>query len=87
MTRYESGPGRSIILARLKGTGSAKPLLLLHHMDVVPTDPSRWKHAPFGAEIADGNIWGRGTMDMKGLGGRPAHGVPVAEAAERPARP
>jgi acetylornithine deacetylase/succinyl-diaminopimelate desuccinylase-like protein len=66
--RYESGPGRSIVLSRLKGSGRAKPLLLLHHMDVVPTDASRWRHAPFGAEIADGNIWGRGTMDMKGLG-------------------
>lgn len=66
--RYESGPGRSILIARLKGTGSAKPLLLLHHMDVVPTDPSRWQHDPFGAEIADGKIWGRGTIDMKGLG-------------------
>jgi acetylornithine deacetylase/succinyl-diaminopimelate desuccinylase-like protein len=68
VTRYESGPGRSIVLARLKGTGSAKPLLLLHHMDVVPTDPARWQHDPFGGEIADGKIWGRGTMDMKGLG-------------------
>ena len=68
VTRYESGPGRSIVLARLKGSGSAKPLLLLHHMDVVPTDPTRWRHDPFGAEIADGKIWGRGTMDMKGLG-------------------
>jgi acetylornithine deacetylase/succinyl-diaminopimelate desuccinylase-like protein len=68
VTRYESGPGRSIVLSRLKGSGRAKPLLLLHHMDVVPTDASRWRHAPFGAEIADGNIWGRGTMDMKGLG-------------------
>jgi acetylornithine deacetylase/succinyl-diaminopimelate desuccinylase-like protein len=66
--RYESGAGRSIVVARLKGTGSAKPLLLLHHMDVVPTDPSRWQHDPFGAEIADGKIWGRGTIDMKGLG-------------------
>ncbi|OFW08345.1 MAG: hypothetical protein A3H96_21555 [Acidobacteria bacterium RIFCSPLOWO2_02_FULL_67_36] len=66
--RYESAPGRSIVLARLKGTGAAKPILLLHHMDVVPTDPSRWQHDPFGAEIADGKIWGRGTMDMKGLG-------------------
>jgi acetylornithine deacetylase/succinyl-diaminopimelate desuccinylase-like protein len=66
--RYESGPGRSIVVARLKGTGSAKPLLLLHHMDVVPTDPARWKHDPFGAEIADGKIWGRGAIDMKGLG-------------------
>lgn len=66
--RYESGPGRSIVLARLKGSGSAKPLLLLHHMDVVPTDPARWQHAPFAADIADGKIWGRGTIDMKGLG-------------------
>lgn len=66
--RFESGPGRSIVLARLKGTGTAKPILLMHHMDVVPTDPSRWQHQPFGGEIADGKIWGRGTIDMKGLG-------------------
>jgi acetylornithine deacetylase/succinyl-diaminopimelate desuccinylase-like protein len=68
VTRYESAPGRSIIVARLKGAGAAKPLLLLHHMDVVPTDPARWRHDPFAAEIADGRMWGRGTMDMKGLG-------------------
>jgi acetylornithine deacetylase/succinyl-diaminopimelate desuccinylase-like protein len=66
--RYDSGPGRAIVVARLKGTGNAKPLLLLHHMDVVPTDPSRWTHGPFAAEIADGKLWGRGAMDMKGLG-------------------
>jgi acetylornithine deacetylase/succinyl-diaminopimelate desuccinylase-like protein len=66
--RYDSGPGRSIVVARLKGTGTGKPLLLLNHMDVVPTDPSQWKHNPFAAEIADGKIWGRGAIDMKGLG-------------------
>ena len=66
--RYDSGPGRSIVVARLKGSGTAKPLLLLHHMDVVPTDATRWQHDPFAAEIADGKIWGRGAMDMKGLG-------------------
>jgi acetylornithine deacetylase/succinyl-diaminopimelate desuccinylase-like protein len=66
--RYESAPGRSILVARLAGSGGAKPLLLLHHMDVVPTDPSRWQHDPFGAEMADGKIWGRGSIDMKGLG-------------------
>ena len=66
--RYDSGPGRSIVLARLKGTGPAKPLLLLNHMDVVPTDPARWQHDPFAAEIVDGKMWGRGTIDMKGLG-------------------
>ena len=66
--RYESAPGRSIVLARLKGAGPAKPLILLHHMDVVPTDPSRWTHPPFGAEIVDGRMFGRGTFDMKGMG-------------------
>jgi acetylornithine deacetylase/succinyl-diaminopimelate desuccinylase-like protein len=66
--RYESAPGRSIILARLKGTGPAKPLLLLHHMDVVPADASRWERNPFSGEIANGRIWGRGSMDMKGIG-------------------
>jgi acetylornithine deacetylase/succinyl-diaminopimelate desuccinylase-like protein len=67
--RYESGPGRSIVLARLKGNGTGgKAILLESHMDVVPTDPSRWTHDPFGAEIADGKMWGRGTIDMKGIG-------------------
>jgi len=66
--RFESGPGRSIVLARLKGTGAAKPILLLHHMDVVPADASRWTRDPFGGEIAEGRIWGRGAMDMKGPG-------------------
>jgi acetylornithine deacetylase/succinyl-diaminopimelate desuccinylase-like protein len=68
VTRYESGPGRSIVLARLKGTGAGKPILLLHHMDVVPADPARWARDPFGGEIADGRLWGRGAMDMKGIG-------------------
>jgi acetylornithine deacetylase/succinyl-diaminopimelate desuccinylase-like protein len=68
VTRYESGPGRSIVLARLEGAGPAKPILLLHHMDVVPADPTRWSRDPFGGEIADGRLWGRGAMDMKGIG-------------------
>jgi acetylornithine deacetylase/succinyl-diaminopimelate desuccinylase-like protein len=75
--RYQSAPGRSILLARLPATAAAgrdpspgrpKPIVLLHHMDVVPTDPSRWTHEPFGGAIADGAIWGRGAMDMKGIG-------------------
>ena len=66
--RYDSGPGRSIVVARLKGTGPAKPLLLMNHTDVVPTDRTRWQHDPFAAEIVDGKMWGRGTIDMKGLG-------------------
>jgi acetylornithine deacetylase/succinyl-diaminopimelate desuccinylase-like protein len=67
--RYQSGPGRSIVLARLKGNGTGgKAILLESHMDVVPTDPARWAKDPFAAEIADGKIWGRGTIDMKGIG-------------------
>ena len=67
--RYEAAPGRSILLARLKGNGSGgKAILLESHMDVVPTDPSRWKEDPFGAQISDGKMWGRGTIDMKGIG-------------------
>jgi acetylornithine deacetylase/succinyl-diaminopimelate desuccinylase-like protein len=68
VVRYEPGPGRSVILARLKGTGPAKPLMLLHHMDVVPADRARWTRDPFGGEIVDGRIWGRGAFDMKGPG-------------------
>jgi acetylornithine deacetylase/succinyl-diaminopimelate desuccinylase-like protein len=69
VTRYESGPGRSIVLARLKGDGSGgKAILLESHMDVVPTDRSRWSTDPFGADISDGKMWGRGTIDMKGIG-------------------
>ena len=70
VTRYESAPGRSILLARLKGDGTGgKAVLLESHMDVVPTDPSRWgAHKPFGGELSDGRIWGRGTIDMKGIG-------------------
>jgi acetylornithine deacetylase/succinyl-diaminopimelate desuccinylase-like protein len=66
--RFNSGEGRSIVVARLKGSGPSKPILLLNHMDVVPADASRWSRDPFGAEIADGKIWGRGALDMKGPG-------------------
>jgi len=67
--RFESAPGKVIILARLKGDGSAgKALLLENHMDVVPADPSRWSRDPFAAEVADGKLWGRGSIDMKGIG-------------------
>ncbi|MDH5563653.1 MAG: M20/M25/M40 family metallo-hydrolase [Nitrospirota bacterium] len=67
--RYEAAPGKINLSARLKGTGDGKPILLLHHMDVVPADASRWDSVdPFGGEIKDGHIWGRGAIDMKGTG-------------------
>lgn len=67
--RYEAAPGKINLSARLKGSGKAKPILLLHHMDVVPADTSRWDPVnPFGGELNDGHIWGRGAIDMKGTG-------------------
>jgi acetylornithine deacetylase/succinyl-diaminopimelate desuccinylase-like protein len=58
--------GKTNLLVRLPGKDRAKrPLLLLNHMDVVPVDASRWKHDPFGGEIENGLIWGRGSLDMK----------------------
>ncbi len=61
----ESAPGRGNVIARLKGTGEAPPLLLYGHTDVVPAEPAHWSHPPFAAEIADGYVWGRGAVDMK----------------------
>ena len=71
VTRYESEPGKAIIYARLKATVSppaGKAVILLHHMDVVPADRSRWTSDPFVPTIRGGDLWGRGSMDMKGLG-------------------
>ncbi|MGA2821604.1 MAG: M20/M25/M40 family metallo-hydrolase, partial [Anaerolineales bacterium] len=63
----EFEPGRGNVIARLQGTGSEDPLLLYGHTDVVPVDRERWTHAPFGGELVDGCIWGRGALDMKAM--------------------
>ena len=57
---------RPNLIARIKGTGTAPPLLLQGHVDVVTTEGQNWTHPPFGAEIQDDFVWGRGTLDMKG---------------------
>jgi putative selenium metabolism hydrolase len=55
------------ILGRIKGKRPGKVLLLDGHIDTVPVpDPSRWTHNPYGGEIAEGRIYGRGSSDMKG---------------------
>jgi acetylornithine deacetylase/succinyl-diaminopimelate desuccinylase-like protein len=69
VTRYESAPGKAIVYARLAATvqpRAGKALLLLNHMDVVPADRSQWKLDPFAAEVRNGELWGRGSFDMKG---------------------
>ena len=65
---FEFAPGRSNLWARLKGSGTRRPLILLNHTDVVTSDPQRWKAPPFSGEIVEGAMYGRGAMDMKNLG-------------------
>lgn len=64
-TEVEPSPRRANIVARLKGDGSKRPLLLSAHLDVVPAADPGWKHPAFGGEVHDGYVWGRGAVDMK----------------------
>lgn len=57
---------RPNLVARLHGRGDASPLLLQGHVDVVTTAHQEWKYSPFDALEAEGFIWGRGALDMKG---------------------
>jgi len=67
---YPSGPhGQTNLVARVAGRDrSKKPLLLMNHLDVVPVDRQAWTLDPFAAVIQNGELWGRGTMDRKGIG-------------------
>ena len=59
--------GRGSVIARLKGNGSKKPLLLMAHTDVVPVDRAYWTVDPFGGNVKNGILFGRGALDDKGL--------------------
>jgi len=61
-------PKRQSLYARLASGSSEKALVLLHHIDVVPVDATRWTKPPFGGMRANGYIWGRGALDIKSLG-------------------
>jgi acetylornithine deacetylase/succinyl-diaminopimelate desuccinylase-like protein len=65
---FESTPGRANIVARISGDGSRPAVVLMHHMDVVPADAAYWHARPFGGELRDGALWGRGAVDDKGMG-------------------
>jgi acetylornithine deacetylase/succinyl-diaminopimelate desuccinylase-like protein len=58
-------PTRANLVARLKGNGSKRPLLILAHTDVVEVQKEKWPVDPFGAVMKDGYVWGRGTIDDK----------------------
>ncbi|MCW5883063.1 MAG: M20/M25/M40 family metallo-hydrolase, partial [Anaerolineae bacterium] len=66
-TVLSSAPGRGNVVARLRGDGSAPPLLLMGHTDVVPAEPDKWQRPPFSGDVVDGVIWGRGATDMKNV--------------------
>jgi acetylornithine deacetylase/succinyl-diaminopimelate desuccinylase-like protein len=64
----EPFPGRGSVGCRLRGDGTGgAPLLLLSHLDVVPAPLDGWTHDPFAADVAEGYVWGRGAVDMKGM--------------------
>jgi acetylornithine deacetylase/succinyl-diaminopimelate desuccinylase-like protein len=64
----ESAPGRVSIVARLEAhekNSTARPILLMGHIDVVTVERDKWERDPFGGELIDGYVWGRGAIDMK----------------------
>ncbi|WP_426247015.1 M20/M25/M40 family metallo-hydrolase [Nocardioides sp. LHG3406-4] len=93
----ESAPDRANVVVRLAGADRDRPGLLVHgHLDVVPAEPDDWTVHPFSGEVADGWVWGRGAIDMKGMvammltvarrmareGRRPARDVVLAFTAD-----
>ncbi len=68
---HEHAPGRGSLVARLEGSGEQEPLCLLSHIDVVPGEEEHWRegYGPLSGRIdIDGVLWGRGALDMKGMG-------------------
>ena len=65
----EVTPGRGSVFARLRAEGedTEPPLVLLSHLDVVPVDADAWSRDPFGGDLVDGVVWGRGAVDMKDM--------------------
>lgn len=65
---HESAPGRANVIVRIEGEDRTLPALVVHgHLDVVPAEAADWSVDPFGAEVRDGMIWGRGAVDMKDM--------------------
>ena len=68
LERFTGRPGRESVVARIEGSDPSAPtLLLMGHTDVVPANPHGWRRDPFGAELVDGELWGRGAVDMLNL--------------------
>ncbi len=68
LERFEPAPGRTSLVTRIEGSDPEAPtLLLMGHTDVVPANADGWRHDPFGGELIDGQVWGRGAVDMLNL--------------------
>jgi acetylornithine deacetylase/succinyl-diaminopimelate desuccinylase-like protein len=63
---HERVPERANLVARIRGSGDGPRLLLLSHTDTVLADPGEWQLDPWSGELRDGQVWGRGALDMKG---------------------
>ncbi|PYN71685.1 MAG: peptidase M20 family protein [Candidatus Rokuibacteriota bacterium] len=64
----DGAPGRTSLVARIEGSDPAAPTLcLMGHTDVVPVTPANWTRDPFGGELVNGEVWGRGAIDMLNL--------------------
>lgn len=63
----EAAAGRGNVVARWKGSGALPPLLLYGHLDVVMAEANRWSRDPFSGDVVDGEVWGRGALDMKSM--------------------
>ncbi len=82
---YARAPERASLLARIPGTGDGPSLMLLSHTDTVLADPDEWRLDPWSGELRDGEIWGRGALDMKGQVA--ASAVAIATLAREGFRP
>lgn len=87
MQVFEAAPGRASLIARVRGSDPDAPALgLLGHLDVVPVEAERWTHDPFGAALIEGEVWGRGAVDMLYLTAAFACAVRELARAPRPPR-
>jgi acetylornithine deacetylase/succinyl-diaminopimelate desuccinylase-like protein len=82
----ENAPGRASLVARIEGSDpTASTLCLMGHTDVVPVTPEHWSRDPFGGELVNGEVWGRGAVDMLNL--TAAQAVALGTLAKRGWRP
>ena len=85
---FDAAPRRTSVVARVEGRDRGRPALVVHgHLDVVPAVAADWTVDPFGGEIRDGLLWGRGAVDMKDMDAMILTALgDLLEGGEQPAR-